>query len=145
MVLAQLAHPTDPKLVHIEWDEGSCERSGSEIHFSCEGSWAQCRLAAEPLRFTTHRDALKAFAESGELRSVMPTSLAGNGDLGSSEDDVHAQYTWLYCERPSGKHRKPMMTLEEFEAKERRCGVRALRLTHIDSGFVRPKAGWVSM
>ena len=139
-VLLQLASPKKPKTIHIEWDQGGVEAAGSEVHFFCEGSWAQCRLTAEARRFATHRDALRAL--SGELHAIMPTSLAANGDPIDTEEDVHAQYKWLYCTRPTGNCRRPMMSVEEFEAKERRCGVRALRLEYLDSGFVhsQPRA-----
>ena len=121
-MLLQLASPKKPKTIHIEWDEGGVEAAGSEVHFFCEGSWAQCRLTAEAQRFASHRDALRAL--SGELHAIMPTSLAAGGDPIDTEEDVHAQYKWLYCTRPTGNCRRPMMSVEEFEAKERRCGVR---------------------
>ena len=62
--------------------------------------------------------------------------LTAGGEHCTTVDDIHAQYTWLYCARPTGKNKMPMMTLEEFTQKEQRCGVRVLRVQHVDSGFL---------
>ena len=65
----------------------------------------------------------------------MPASLTDGGEACTTVDDIHAQYTWLYCQRATGVKKKPMMTTEQFAHKEQRCGVRVLRVQHVDSGF----------